>query len=259
MTTPTWNGLEIDAAKLKDGDGAPGYGYTDPITTDGGYEGPRLLAYMAAGLEEMDYRIENSGAALVATSVTSNTIGTGTKSFVIETGKGFALNQWVLAYSYADPTKYLNGRVSAVNADAGTISLLIASGGTGGSGSVIDWELTLSGSVGATGASTTGSNSIDITGNVATVKKPTIYAADHTLVVGERVIMDCRAAAYTATLPASPAAMDWCWVRKIGSYTLTFARNGSKINTLSEDAYDVGPGPIDYEPNYIDSTDGWDI
>ena len=104
-----------------------------------------------ASAEDAAQGAVTAAAALVATSVTSVAIGTGTKTFTIQTGKAFGPGQTVLIASDAAPTtNYMTGVITSYA--GGTLSVSVPAGGTGGSGTYTDWTIYLSGSIGATGA-----------------------------------------------------------------------------------------------------------
>jgi hypothetical protein len=88
---------------------------------------------------------------LKTTSTTSLAIGTGTKVFTVDAGKSFSAGQVVRAVSGAAPTTdFMIGTVVSYVGTALTIT--VASGGTGGSGTKADWSIFVSGSIGPTGA-----------------------------------------------------------------------------------------------------------
>ena len=89
-----------------------------------------------------------SAAQLIGTSTTSVTIGTGTKSFVTQTGKYFSVGTWLLIASNAAPaTNWMHGQVTAYS--GGNLDVNVTS--TGGSGSLNDWTIFVSGAQGAQG------------------------------------------------------------------------------------------------------------
>lgn len=93
-----------------------------------------------------------SAANLTATSTTSLLIAAASKTFVTQSGKQFAAGQFVLASSAADPANYMHGQVTSY---AGT-SLVVNVTNVGGSGTLADWNLSISGSRGASGTSSAG-------------------------------------------------------------------------------------------------------
>jgi len=88
-------------------------------------------------------------AGTSATSTTSNTIGTGSRSFNIQTGKHFAIGQFVIAARTSAPTNFMFGQVTAHDNEAGTLT--IDSQGSAGAGTFTDWTIALSGPSGSVG------------------------------------------------------------------------------------------------------------
>lgn len=84
-----------------------------------------------------------------ATSTSSVTVGTGTKTFIIQPGKDFAAGSFVLATSDGDPANYMLGQISAYAGTALTID--VADSGVGGVGTHSDWTLRASSPTGAQG------------------------------------------------------------------------------------------------------------
>ena len=76
-----------------------------------------------------------------ASSTTSLTIGTGSKSLTIETGKGYAVGQPVMIAETANPTYFMVGQVTSHN--SGTGALVINVTNTGGSGTAAAWSLSV--------------------------------------------------------------------------------------------------------------------
>lgn len=84
---------------------------------------------------------------LLDTSVTSNTIGTGTKTFSVTAGNAWSVGDWLMIARQADPSVYMTGYITAY---AGP-SVSITSIKTGGAGTHTDWNISLSGAIGADG------------------------------------------------------------------------------------------------------------
>jgi hypothetical protein len=61
--------------------------------------------------------VANAAANYNATSTTSLAIGTGSKSLTVDTGKLYAVGQFVIAAALSGPTNYMSGQVTAYNAD----------------------------------------------------------------------------------------------------------------------------------------------
>lgn len=87
------------------------------------------------------------GSALVATSASSLSISTGAKVFTIEENKQFAAGQFVLAVDAGNPDNFMIGQVSSYTG----ATLTIDAQATGGSGTVADWDISVSGAQGAKG------------------------------------------------------------------------------------------------------------
>lgn len=79
------------------------------------------------------------GLSLSGTSVTSNTVGTGSKSFTVETGKGFLAGQSLVIARTSAPTNRMFGLVTSYN--SGTGALVFESQAFEGSGTFTDWTI----------------------------------------------------------------------------------------------------------------------
>jgi len=108
-------------------------------------------------LSELDARIATVGASLVATSTSSVAIGTGSKSLTVQTSKGFSAGMYVIAYETATPANYMIGVVTSYTSGTGVLVFTVASGDTGGSGTIAAWTVVVTGKTGATGTFTGGS------------------------------------------------------------------------------------------------------
>lgn len=87
-------------------------------------------------------------SALTSTSTTSLAIGTGAKVFTTQTDKGYAAGQFFSAISAANSANYMHGTVTSYSGTTLTTDVT----NIGGSGTLADWNLSISGSRGATGA-----------------------------------------------------------------------------------------------------------
>lgn len=85
-----------------------------------------------------------------ATSTTPRTVGTGTLTLTIQTGKAYAVGQFVVVASTASPENYMSGQVTAH--DAGTGALTVNVTRVGGSGSFSAWTVSVVGAPAASGA-----------------------------------------------------------------------------------------------------------
>lgn len=81
-----------------------------------------------------------------ATSTTSLTVGTGSKSLTIQTGKAYSIGQWVIIANTPTPANYMLGQITAFDSGAGTVTVNVTV--TGGSGTFTAWSFALSASAG---------------------------------------------------------------------------------------------------------------
>jgi len=88
------------------------------------------------------------GAAYKGTSTSSVAIATGSKGFTTQSGKFFDVGVQVLVVSDANPANYMHGNVTAYSGTSLTVNVT----NIGGSGTLADWTITVSGTRGATGA-----------------------------------------------------------------------------------------------------------
>lgn len=95
-------------------------------------------------------------SGLLATSTTSVAIGTGSKSFTVETSKAYLAGQSVRVYSTASPANYMLGTVTSY--DAGTGALVVNVTSVGGSGTLAAWTVVLAASGEWLGNATTAGN-----------------------------------------------------------------------------------------------------
>lgn len=89
----------------------------------------------------------NQAAALVATSTSSNTIGTGAKTFTTQASKQFATGQFILIVDGDNSANFMHGQVTSYSGTA----LVVDVQSIGGSGTLADWTISVSGSRGAIG------------------------------------------------------------------------------------------------------------
>lgn len=81
-------------------------------------------------------------------SSTSNIIGTGTKTFTVPSGLGFQVGQYVLIQQNGNTANFMSGRITTY---AGT-TLTTSITNTGGSGTLTNWTIDVSGAPGSNGA-----------------------------------------------------------------------------------------------------------
>lgn len=79
------------------------------------------------------------------TSVTSHSVGTGTKIFLIQTGKTISVGQTVIVESATDPRAWMLGSVNSYDSGTGYVSVNVTA--TGGAGTFSDWRISLLGAL----------------------------------------------------------------------------------------------------------------
>jgi hypothetical protein len=109
----------------------------------------------------------SSAVNLQGTSTTSLAIGTGSKVFTTQAGMAFTVGRFVLVVSAANPANYMHGQITAYSSTSLTVNVT----NTGGTGTLNDWNITVSGTQGAQGAAG------NIT-NIASQPSATIAAND---------------------------------------------------------------------------------
>lgn len=140
---------------------------------------------VAANIVDIQNAEENAAAAaasaakLTGTSTTSNTIGTGSKSFTTQTAKFFDVGNWLLIVSDANPsTNWMHGQVTAYNSGTGALTVNVSS--TGGSGTMTDWTIRVSGAQGAPGSVSDGDKgdiTVSTSGSVWTIDSGVVTSA----------------------------------------------------------------------------------
>ena len=89
-----------------------------------------------------------SAAKLVGTSTTSLLIEVASKVFTTQTSKFFEAGRWLLITSDANPTNYMHGQVTSYSGSTLTVNIT----NIGGSGTLADWTITVSGTKGTDGS-----------------------------------------------------------------------------------------------------------
>ena len=82
-----------------------------------------------------------SGLLSVGTSTTSNSIGTGSKTFTTQTGLGFAAGQAIRIQDNASLSNYMLGTISSYTTATGALVVTVDS--IAGSGTIADWSISL--------------------------------------------------------------------------------------------------------------------
>lgn len=118
---------------------------TPPSTSDPSNFSTRADDFLAAlptfATEANDLAAALNNISTTSTSVTSNTIGTGSKAFTVETGKSYFPGQSLNIASTSAPTNRMFAAVDSY--DSGTGALVVTSQAFEGSGTFTDWTITL--------------------------------------------------------------------------------------------------------------------
>lgn len=83
-----------------------------------------------------------------ATSTTSLTVGVGAQNLTIQAGKQIVVGMFVVIASTASPANWMHGNVTAYNSVTGALTVQVDS--VGGSGTIANWTISLSGVSAAT-------------------------------------------------------------------------------------------------------------
>lgn len=117
------------------------YGMHTLITVNG-QSYPRWIGFWVAGLREVDARVTAIGNKLTTTSSTSNSVGTGSKTFTVGSSLYFAAGQPVRVARTADlANTWMDGVVASYS---GT-TLAVTVNGISGSGTYTDWTINIGG------------------------------------------------------------------------------------------------------------------
>ncbi len=121
----------------------PASSVTDPATQQIWLYNPSADTYAVltlAGLGDALFKL---------TSTTSNSIGTGTKTFTVQQNKDVGIGQYVIITDDAAPsTNYMIGQITAYSGTSMDVNVTT----TGGSGTKTAWTIRVGGATGATGA-----------------------------------------------------------------------------------------------------------
>lgn len=124
------------------------FGALPDLVTEINAESVAIVAAVGDAEDARDAAIAAATATTVGTSASSVVIGTGAKAFTTQAGKNWIVGTWLVIASAADPANYMTGQVTAYS---GT-SLTVDVEAIGGAGTLADWNISLSGPLGVTGA-----------------------------------------------------------------------------------------------------------
>jgi hypothetical protein len=166
-----------------------------------------------------------------ATSTSSNTIGTGSKTFTIQTGKAFSVGQSVVVADTSAPsTNWLFGQITAHNSGTGSITINVTR--AEGSGTLTDWTLSISANPQTTQPPT------EII-RVARTSNTAIAAAN------KGNLIDITSGTFTQTFDAAATLGDgfFCYIRNAGTGDITLDPDSSEtIDGLT--TYIMYPGEV---------------
>lgn len=133
--------LTLDDADLT---GSDGFGYADAITVDGTAFDFTFLGYIWA-------MVRHGQALYVGFATDSVTIGSGSKSFTTTKYRPWFVGSYVRIEDSSNSSNYMEGDITAYNADTGAITVNVTS--TGGSGTISSWKFLSLGKEGSQGPS----------------------------------------------------------------------------------------------------------
>jgi hypothetical protein len=136
---PTYNGISYPETDFLD------YGYKTTVTSGTGVSLPRWQAALCDA-------IADAGKQMRTTSVSSVAVGTGTKTFVNVTDLPYQAGDVVRVTDTSNSANYMYGTVTSYTSATKTLIMTVASGDTGGSGTITSWNVAVAGLKGPTGA-----------------------------------------------------------------------------------------------------------
>lgn len=139
LTAVTFNGVTYTISDFY------GYGLYDVITAGTGQQVERWIAVHLDALADLV-------AQRITTSASSVAIGTGTKTFVLAADIPTFAGVRGIAVDTANASNYMDFTVTSYTQETRTLVTSVASGDTGGSGTISSWNIMLgTGAKGATG------------------------------------------------------------------------------------------------------------
>lgn len=148
-----------------------------------------LAAKQAASTTQANNAAASAATALAApgtsaTSTTSLTIGLGSKTLTIQTGKTLDVSMSVKIGSTASPTNWMHGDITAYNSGTGSLSVAVTR--INGGGTIAEWTVSISGPAGVdanglSGTTITGSVTLTASSSAAMSVTPTTHGLYATL------------------------------------------------------------------------------
>ena len=199
-----------------------------------------------------------------ATSTTSLTIGTGSKTFTIQTGKAYSVGQTVVIANTVTPTNQMTGVITDHNSGTGSITVDVQA--ISGAGTFASWSVgmsTISGVITVNGQAGHVSNLATLSGTETLSNKTltdssvrstvNVITTNTTAVVGHTHVLTTN---LVLSLPATLVAGDSFSVQNSsGLVSCVIGRNGHNIMSLAEDLL-VDKLNVSFDLTYIDATRG---
>lgn len=172
----------------------------------------QLNATIAAMNTEIS-RINALGfGSYTASSTTSLSIGAGSKSLTVETGKGFTAGQGIIIANTATPGNYLQGQVTSYNGSTGALVVNVTS--VAGAGTFSAWSV----SVALPNVP------------VQTMRQRTITATDTLIATDATKLINANGTYILSLTNAAILGDGWyCIVRNTGNGTITLNPNATKL------------------------------
>ena len=160
-------------------------------------------------IDNLQYARAYTGTGLASSSVTSLTVGTGSRSFTVASGLYFAKDMLITVSYLADTTIYMQGVITSYDTSTGAMVASITS--TKGTGSYASWSVSLSGPAGAAGGLATATPPIYVSGGGDVSLKnnagspATVTAIDTGAIATTDTVIPTSAAVSTAIGASSPS------------------------------------------------------
>lgn len=204
---------------------------------------------IAGGFDSVDAALDAvfAGGGLASTSVTSLTIGTGSKSLTVAASLSFAAGQYVVIASTAAPTvDYMEGRITSYNSTTG--ALVVSASISAGSGTYASWTVALQAGLpnqsGNSGKFLTTDGTNASWASVGSVTLRSVSGAD-TVVAGDKGdLIDCSGT-FSLAITAAATLGDgfYFYVKNSGTGVITIDPNSSEtIDGLT--SFTMYPGEV---------------
>nr|WP_315467159.1 hypothetical protein [uncultured Undibacterium sp.] len=211
--------------------GMASYGYTTrffPMVADILVVAGQTATYKAnaEGYMNNAQTYANNAAAAAATalaapgtnaaSTTSLTVGTGSKTLTVQTGKSLVVGMTVKIASTASPTTWLAGDITAYNSVTGSLTVNVVL--TNGSGTAAAWTVSISSPIANTFFTGVG-------GYVTRTSNTLLSTND------KGVLIDITSGTFAQTLDAAATlGTNWfCYVKNSGNGVISLTPNGTEL------------------------------